>query len=47
MTGLDGVPRFIRAVSKLNGTSLKFIHLYVLRKAYQVLTLTRLDSHQL
>ena len=47
MTGLDGLPRMLCAMSKLDVTSLKYIHSYVLRKAYQVLTQTRLDSHPL
>lgn len=50
LTGGDRLRRlepYIRAVSKLVLTSLKQNHLYVQRIAYQVLTLTRLDSHSL
>ncbi len=46
MTGLDGLYHSLCAVSKLNWTSLKLIHMYVLRKAYQALTLARSGSHQ-
>ncbi len=46
MTGFDGLFHSLCAVSKLDVTSLKCIRMYVLRKAYQALTLTRSGSHQ-